>query len=71
MKKLKQLLVLFTLTILCSCEDNIKVIDVAGNNREIKYYVIDSCEYIGSLAGANTDILTHKGNCKFCLNRKK
>ncbi len=70
MKKLKQLLVLFTLTILCSCEDNITYVGQAGN-REVKYYVIDSCEYIGSLAGVNTDILTHKGNCKFCLNRKK
>lgn len=48
-------------------EDTNSVIE----GTRIKNYVIDSCEYIGSVSGANTDILTHKGNCKFCLNRKK
>lgn len=30
---------------------------------------IDSCEYIGYLGGTYSDVLTHKGNCKFCLDR--
>jgi len=32
--------------------------------------VIDSCEYIGYLQRLNHDILTHKGNCRFCEARK-
>jgi hypothetical protein len=37
---------------------------------EIQLYIIDSCEYIGHVNGLYTDFLTHKGNCKFCLERK-
>jgi len=36
---------------------------------DIKIYIIDSCEYIGKLRGYKTDVLTHKGNCKFCVER--
>jgi len=36
----------------------------------LKIYTIDSCEYIGKLTGGNSDVLTHKGNCKFCLQNK-
>ncbi len=38
--------------------------------REIKLYIIDSCEYIGHIEGYRSDFLTHKGNCKFCKARK-
>ena len=38
---------------------------------DVKIYVIDSCEYIGKLRGYQSDILTHKGNCKFCAERIK
>ena len=37
--------------------------------RYIEIYVIDSCEYIGSVHGGNSDVLAHKGNCKYCLKR--
>lgn len=39
--------------------------------RTVYIYTIDSCEYIGSLYGAYGDVLTHKGNCKFCVQRNK
>ena len=35
----------------------------------IEILTIDSCEYIFGPWG-NATVLTHKGNCKFCLNRK-
>lgn len=38
---------------------------------DIKIYVIDSCEYLGKLRRYQSDILTHKGNCKFCAERSK
>lgn len=33
-------------------------------------YVIDSCEYIGYLCGYSS-VLAHKGNCKYCEERRK
>lgn len=38
---------------------------------DIRVFVIDSCEYIGRVYGGSVGILTHKGNCKFCEERKK
>jgi hypothetical protein len=48
--------------------DEITAVDGSGK-REIRLYVIDSCEYIGYINCFNSDLLTHKGNCKFCLAR--
>lgn len=36
---------------------------------EIRTYVIDSCEYIGGLN--NATFIAHKGNCKYCAERRK
>mgnify|MGYP003528408329 FL=1 len=41
------------------------------NGRHIFLYEIEGCEYIGTIYGANGDVLTHKGNCKFCQERNK
>ena len=50
--------------------DKIEAVD--GNGiRDIRLYVIDSCEYIGYINAFNSDVLTHKGNCKFCAERSK
>jgi len=39
--------------------------------KNISLYVIDSCEYIGHISEYYSDFLTHKGNCKFCVERSK
>lgn len=39
--------------------------------RELVIYTIDSCEYIGEIYGGSGDMITHKGNCKFCVERSK
>ena len=41
------------------------------NGKIINTYIIDSCEYIGSVYGVDSDFLLHKGNCKFCIERNK
>lgn len=38
-------------------------------NREIHVVVIDSCEYL--IVQGDKNSLTHKGNCKFCEERRK
>ena len=40
-----------------------------ANISDAVIYVIDSCEYIGTVRGFQNDWLTHKGNCKFCTTR--
>lgn len=36
-------------------------------NSNYRIYEVDSCEYIGF----NLNSITHKGNCKYCAERKK
>ncbi len=50
-------------------EDLYPIIDKIES--DINLYVIDSCEYIGYINNWNADILTHKGNCKYCIKRNK
>jgi len=50
--------------------DKIEAVDGKGT-RNVRLYVIDNCEYIGHINAFNSDVLTHKGNCKFCAERSK
>jgi hypothetical protein len=46
--------------------------DENDNSREIFITSVDSCEYIGTVGDNNgDDFLTHKGNCKFCRERRE
>ena len=38
-------------------------------NAKFKIIEIDGCEYIVYRFSANNGLMTHKGNCKYCLNR--
>lgn len=71
MKKL--LLLALTAMMMVACESD-TLIDSSKKDRYRKdnevFYIIDSCEYInrGVYGG---DVLVHKGNCKFCAERRK
>jgi hypothetical protein len=82
MKKI--LMVAITLLALSSClgitkqeQDNFKedeklnvvLMPIKLDNNDISICIYDSCEYIGFGYGQQNGILTHKGNCKFCLKR--
>jgi hypothetical protein len=66
---------LLVVVIFCGCEstsyDKQPTIYSNGEMSDLKIYVIDSCEYVGKLRGYQSDVLTHKGNCKFCAERSK
>lgn len=49
--------------------NNTPIITNYGDNT-INEYIIDSCEYLGSVYGNHRDILTHKGNCKNKQHKK-
>jgi hypothetical protein len=62
--------VLLVSIILLGCEKDGEVVS-SLNDKDIKIYVIDNCEYVGDVRGGSRDFLTHKGNCKFCAERSK
>ena len=67
MKKL--ISILFAVFLFCSCEN--KGVKNVENNYKVK--VIDSCEYIiYSRYSSNIGygFMAHKGNCKFCKERR-
>ncbi len=69
MKKL-----LYLCVVLMGCETaNVEVSNTQYqiSGRQINLYVIDSCEYLGQVNNMQTDIITHKGNCKYCTERLK
>lgn len=43
---------------------------VREGNEPLLIVEVDSCEYLLGPWGSET-VLTHKGNCKFCLERSK
>lgn len=66
--------VLLVAVIFCGCESKNVIVEQTSttiNGREMIIYIIDSCEYIGTVYGSNADVLSHKGNCKFCAERSK
>lgn len=71
MKKL--LLLAFTAMMMVGCESDI-LFDSSKEDRYRKdnevFYVIDSCEYINREVYYG-GVLVHKGNCKFCAERRK
>lgn len=63
---------LLAVVFLVGCEDkNVQInsTEITIGGRGLKTYTVDNCEYIGSIYGGSGDLLTHKGNCKFCLQR--
>lgn len=42
----------------------------SNNGKIFDIIIIDSCEYVVYDFGINNAIMSHKGNCKFCLKRK-
>ena len=64
------ILLALTALIMVGCF-NEKNPDGTYTTREPRTYIIDSCEYIGYLGFGNCDVLTHKGNCRFCKERRQ
>jgi len=63
----KYIIIAITLLVLIGCGDkNVEIYDTkySINGCYLEIYIIDNCEYIGKVRGLNSDMLTHKGNCK-------
>ena len=66
MKKL--LLLLFTASMMVGCEEGRTDAEIMEAERlnGFNIFIVDSCEYI-----SRGYWLAHKGNCKFCAERRK
>jgi len=74
MKKIQIILIVLVILTLTNCETrnaDVHRTDVKINGKPFSTYIIDSCEYIGYIHSSQSDVITHKGNCKFCINRNK
>lgn len=66
----KVLLILIISILFTSCEFPATVEDDIEYAEDSYIVVIDSCEYIKEHTYCN-DIYVHKGNCKYCEQRRK
>ena len=65
MKKL--ILLAFTILMIVGCEKK-----VAYTADETKVVIIDSCEYLKCYTyGFSCYVYSHKGNCRYCAQRRK
>ena len=81
----KFLVPLLAILLLTQCGSNKKAspkAEVTGGHEEYKTVVIDSCEYLEyyteliygngyTTSHYRAKFITHKGNCKFCKERRK
>lgn len=70
--KEKLILLALTALMMVGCEK-----EVVYTSDDINIVVIDSCEYLKCTTdvyttyGINSFVYTHKGNCRFCKERKQ
>lgn len=67
MKKI--ILLALTALIMMGCDE--KQSDGTHKPYSYRTYTVDSCEYIGYAEGSQWDYLAHKGNCRFCIERRQ
>lgn len=44
------------------------VVNVKTSTRNVtlEYYLVDSCDYVGSLSNSSSDHIAHTGTCRYC-----
>ena len=66
---------LLVAVIFCGCRNETQTEQqiIEDNNWQgFEIIVVDSCEYINQFEGGHSGYrFTHKGNCKFCVERSK
>lgn len=64
-------LILLALTALIMVGCNEKQPNGTYKARTYRTYIVDSCEYVGLATGIQGDNIAHKGNCRFCKERRQ
>lgn len=68
---MKKLLLLALPLMMVGCDERLQDGTYRPHSGAYKVYVIDSCEYYGVLDNGNQNFLAHKGNCRFCKERRQ
>lgn len=56
----------------CDTENaSVSSTDIEITGRPIDIYDMDSCEYVGHVWGVKSDVLAHRGQCKYCKARQE
>lgn len=63
--------IILALTVLVIVGCDVKQSDGTYKPYYYRTYIIDSCEYVGYVGGSQNDYLAHKGNCRFCKERRQ
>jgi hypothetical protein len=69
MKNKLLIIILFTATTFVSCESGSNGDIIPIGNRTIQTIQYENCEYV-YLRRYGSISITHKGNCKFCIETK-
>ena len=64
-------IILLALTTLMMVGCDVKQPDGTYKPSSYRTYTIDSYEYVGLAIGSQSDYLAHKGNCRFCKERRQ
>ena len=67
MKKI--ILLALTALMMVGCDERLQ--DGTYKPYSYRTYIIDSCEYVGYAMSSQYDYLAHKGNCRFCKERRQ
>jgi len=70
MKKLILLAVMSAMMVGCN-KSELNADGTYSPGKSQKVYVVDSCEYVGKLDEGKWNYLAHKGNCRFCAERRQ
>lgn len=71
---MKKLILLYITIVFTNCEQKYTIQNknqAVSVNTTFQIIIIDSCEYIAYRFYRSNGLLTHKGNCTYCLNRNK
>jgi len=72
MNKTINLIGIIIISSFCSCTNyEQKKVKAENTLQDEPIIVFDSCEYITYRTYGGSTNITHKGNCKFCINRLK
>lgn len=66
-----KMIILLALTALMVVGCDKKMPDGTYKPSTYKTYTVDSCEYIRYAVGSQYGYLAHKGNCRFCKERRQ
>ena len=68
---MKKLILLALIAIVMAGCDHKNPDGTYTTDYSVRVYILDSCEYYGVLDMGNANYLSHKGNCRFCKERRK